>query len=139
MTFDPAALLDNDKMKNGPLAVVWNQEGWIEPNKPLDKNGGYLPKRKLRHRLLRLRPWRVEIRLAPPPDVDLSEWGNAIAATLGFPFSTPEEGDSVLWMWGGSWARNAGGALGGAGKFLRQLEGHYISAGGIRVSRWEDS
>jgi hypothetical protein len=140
MVLNADELLDDDAMKNGPMTVFWNQDEWVEPN------GDPLPEptldawshRPLKARLLRAKPWAIEMRLAPPPDTDLGEWGNELTRCFGAELAAPpKEGDKAVWMSFGTWARNAGEAVGSAGLAFKKMDGINLSAVQIRVSRVE--
>lgn len=135
MVMDADMLLRPEAMRDGPLVVFWNQEAWIEPDAPI-LGTDEMPPKKLVQRLLRCKPWSIEIRLAPPPDADLETWGVAVAKKLGVPWSgPPKDGDRAVWMPGATWARNAGGALGSASLVFKDLNGFQIGAAQIRVAR----
>jgi hypothetical protein len=134
MTFDAADLLDERRMREGPVVVFWNQNEWIEPRRPMPL-GGPLPKRSPIQRARRLKPWHIEMRLQPPPGEDLQEWGQRIAQCLGVPWGEPREGDRAVWLPGSTWARNAGGAIGSAGVVFKQLADFQLAAAQIRVTR----
>lgn len=134
MTFNAGALLDEERLRNGPLDVFWGQDEWIEPSRPLPT--GDPPKRRWWHRLLGFKPFALDMRLAPPESEDLYEWGAGLAAQLGLDLlNAPRHGDRAIWLPGSVLAKNAGAALGSAGKVLRRLEGVHVSAVQVRVQR----
>lgn len=129
-------LLDPDRMRNGPFDVLWNQDEWIEPNRPMAP-GDEWPRRKLIQRVLRFKRWHGAARLAPPPDADLEQWGVAIAIKLGIPWDgPPQEGDKAIWLPMTIWARTAPQAIASAGRGIRRLDGFKLGAAAIRV--WRD-
>lgn len=132
MTINPEDLMDREKMLRGPLVVFWNQDEEILPNRPMPEYAP--PKRKLRHRLLRVRPFKIELRLAPPPDEgDLGAWGARVAQTLGTTWGTPQEGDRAAYLVGFTFARDAPGAVASAGLVLKNLKGFQVGAVQVRA------
>lgn len=133
MTFDPATLLDPERMRNGPLVVYWQQDGEIDapPDLPLAPR----PAVKGRYRLMRCRPFGLTMRLAPPPGrVSLEEFGNDICDRLGIErHRLDDPANKAVWLTGSTVARQAPGGLVAAGRLLTQLEGIYISACQVRV------
>jgi hypothetical protein len=138
MVFDAAALLSDERMVNGPMVVWWNQDEEETPNRPHE--WGDPPRVRLRDRLLGRRPFKVEIRLTPPPAEDLEEFGHRIAAKLGLPwkYGPPRPEDRAVWLPGEVLARTAPHALGSAGLALKQLDGVSVSAAQIRVEEWAE-
>jgi hypothetical protein len=135
MRLDAEKLLDPVAMKNGPMDFLWNQDEWIPPNGPMTV-GDKWPKRKPHQIILRCVRWHGTIRIAPPPDADLSEWGKAIAERLGVPWAgEPEEGDRAVWLPLTIWARNASHALGSAALVFQALDGFQVSQAAIRVQK----
>lgn len=133
--FNVGDLLDDEKMRRGPLEVLWAQDKWIEPNRPLPIPD--LCGRPLRARLMRLRPFWISIRVAPPDnEADLGAWGRAVAAKLGTEWlEDPKDGDKAVWLLAHVFARQAGAALGSAGRIFHRLDGFQISQAQVRV--WE--
>jgi hypothetical protein len=137
MVMDADMLLRPEAMRNGPLVVYWGQDEWIEPNGPLPAITE-VPRKGLLQRLLRCKPWTIEIRIAPPPDEDLETWGQAIAKKLAVPWGgRPKETDRAIWLLASTWARHAGGALGSAAKVFNALDGFKVGAAQIRVARMD--
>jgi hypothetical protein len=138
MVFRPEQLLNREAMKEGPFDVFWNQDEWIEPtDEKVLPVGDQWPKRKLLQRLLRHKRWHIVMRIAPPPDTDLQEWGEALAERLKIDWIGPAKStDRAVWMPMTTWARNAGGAIASAGYVLNSLEGFMLGQAAIRV--WKE-
>lgn len=136
MTFSVDQLLDPKPMKDGPMDVFWNQDEWIPPTNDAIPLGDEWPRRTLVQRALRCRRWHGAVRIAPPPDTDLGEWGKGVAAKLGVPWTNePQEGDRAVWLPMTIWARNAGQAIGSAGLVFKALDGFTVGQAAIRVWR----
>lgn len=135
MTFDVGQLLDGDKLRNGPMTLFWNQDEFIPCNHKIDY--GEPPKRKLIHRLLRVRAFRFDVRIAPPKDMapaELSEWGKAIAARLDVPWQNEaRDGDRAVWLPGWVWCKTAGQAVGSARHVFNKLDGLTIGQAQVRA------
>lgn len=135
MTFSTDELLDRDRMKNGPMTVFWNQDDWVRPSKPLDY--GQKPKPKLWQRLLRLRLFKLDIRLMPPEDADLLTWGKEVAAQVGVPWQgEPEDGDKAVWLVGACFARNPAQVVGGTRKVFDKMPGRLIRQAQVQTELW---
>lgn len=135
MSIDAATLLDPEKMRHGPLVVLWGLDEYVPPSRPMP--WGDRPRRKLRHVLLRRRPFRFALRFTPPPGDDLYEFGARVAATFGFmDFPKPEDGDRAVWVPGVVMARHAAGALGSAGRAVQHLGHTNVGSAQIHVEAW---
>lgn len=132
MTINPYDLLDDEKMRNGPMVVFWNQDEEIRPNREFPDYD--LPRRPFHAWLFRLRRFKMELRLAPPPDEkELAEWGARVAKTLGVTWGDPLEGDRAAYVIGYTFARNAPAAIATAGYVLKKLDEFHVGAVQVRV------
>ncbi len=135
MTFRVDDLIDADKLKHGPLVVYWGQDGYVAPNKDIAVDW----RRPPRYRWLRLlgcRPFRFNLRVAPPAGENLDDWGRSVADRLGVPWmGTPEAGDVAVWLPGLVMAKSAGEAVGSIQKVFDRLDGFFVSA--VQIEAFE--
>lgn len=136
MSFRIEDLMDADRMKNGPMVVFWNQEGYIPCNKPL--RYGERPKVPFAVRLRGWRPWRIEIRLAPPEGEDLQAFGHMLIERLDLPKmeGAPGDGDRGIFLPGGVVTPDAGSAIASAASIFKHLGGVEVSAVQVKVEAW---
>lgn len=139
MNMNAAELLDPAKVANGPMVVYWGQEVeefWVKPT-PLDF--GAEPKRRLRHRIARTKPWRFTLRLEPTPaEESLTIFGERIALRFGQTLrGPPSDTDTAIWQTGSLFARDAPRAIGSVARLLPALDGINVAAVQVRVEAWE--
>jgi hypothetical protein len=110
--------------RTGPLIALWNQRGWIEPNHPeLLPETINFGRRNSRRRCLRLKPFFFLVRVQPPKEKDLAEFGREVAELFKLPDTQPDpqEGDRAVFLAGGQWARDAAHALGRSTTHLARI------------------
>lgn len=135
MTFDPAELLDPDKMQNGPMTFFWGQDEYVEPRVGIDVDRPVPGRRSFRQWLRRVRPWTLDVRLMPTPDTDLNAWGQTVAKTMGVRWTGEAAPDHrAVWLPGLTWARNAGEALASSKYIFDALAGFELAEVQVRVA-----
>jgi len=136
MTFQVGDLMDPEKILRGPMVVYWGQEEAI-PTPPHIPTAIPIepPKPSWRHRRKKMKPWRFMIRLQPPGEENLDEWGGRVSAALGVPWK-PQRKDpshSAIWVPGTCLATDAPTVIGHASSVLERLAGFTIVAAQIEA------
>jgi hypothetical protein len=135
MTFRIQDVMSPEAFTDGPFCVFWNAEGsseYVEPSKPIEHPP--VPKVSRLKRMLGFKPWYVDIRVTPPPEQSLADFGRTIGSAMDLPVRNefaPE--DKAIWMPGLGVYRNAGEALGGTARLIRGIEGILVSSVQVRV------
>jgi len=128
MNFQVGEALDfHDQMENGPIVLFWGQSEFVPtpphiesmwPDEPSPLS--WLERRRgFRH-------WRVLLRLQPPADENLDEWGGRVAAAAGTPWSPRArsgENHTAVSLPAIASGRNAAEALGKGALVLQRLQG----------------
>jgi hypothetical protein len=137
MTFQVGELMDPERILNGPMVVFWGQDEAVPTPAHI---GGSLPiseppKPSWRQRRKKMRPWKFMIRLQPPADEDLDEWGGRVSAALGVAWkpSRKDPTHTAIWLPGSCLATDAPTVIGECGNVLERLQGFTIVAAQIEV------
>ncbi len=134
VTFSGVNPLDRSALRRGPLVMYWGQPAPVVVNLMLrwpDR-----PPISLRERLRGVRPWKVQLRLAPPDGVTLAQWLPHVAARLGVTVDTPAANASVVHLPLAGRGRFAVEALEVVAAELQRLEGVQFGSAQVRVDPW---
>ena len=137
MNFEVGDLFNEQDFERGPVLFYWGQDEEQQPRRDLDL-GDWPEPRKVKwwRRRKGVSCWRMMLRLQPPPEEDLSDWGRRMAAALGIPFTAEgQPGDTAIWLPASTTARDASQAMASAGLLLGKLDGFKLVALQAKVWR----
>lgn len=89
-----------------------------------------LPRRGLANRLLKHRPWRIDVRLRPL-DMDLQRFGDVVSGIFKVPYHENDDPENkAIWLVGSGWYRDEVAAMTATAKLLERelLDGPDIAA-----------
>lgn len=135
MTFWIRDVRNPERMKDGPVAFFWGQDHERRCRHALVY--GPRPKVGPHHWVRRVRPYAIDVRIAPPSGVDLADFGREIAARAGTTWTAgvPDARDTAIWLPGWVIARHAGAAAAAACKVLTLLGDLKASELQVRAAR----
>ena len=128
MTFQVGEAIDfHDQLTNGPIVLFWGQTEFVPPPAHIEAMWpDEPPKLSWIERRRGYRPWRVLLRLQPPAEENLDEWGGRVAAAAGTPWNPRERtGDNctAVFLPAIALGRDAGEALAKGATILHRLQG----------------
>lgn len=147
MNFQVGEAFDfGEQLRNGPMVFFWGQSEVVAPRPGREVRWPSEPTFKLSwwERRCGVRHWKVLLRLQPPADEDLEEWGHRAAAAVGVSFEaradrSAEKGDTAVWFPAIGKGRNAAEAMAGAALVLQRLQFVEVVALQVQVEAWEQS